>query len=561
MAYKPGIDLPAWRQLSNPVAGTSLITPSVGWWAEDLRNNGFADQNVYFYQSAASIYAYNKSQTGLNDGWFIILSAGFGGAGSAGAGAVFKSVPSLSPTGTLAAGGTTTSVVLSTALPASIGTNQAKGYRVRIIGNAILGNGKVEERTIISNTSGTTPTLVFDPSEPLSTAPVAGDRYEFLTGSVVFLGTGASATAAIFRRYDILTGAVSSLGTTGCIATIPATGNIWEPTDEGFVPANRKCYEGCIIGASTYDVLNVLTGGVKGCLTATGTAATTIIGQAINGDAAVVANQFRNYQIRIVEDTLAPTAVGQRRRIISHTGGASPVYTISSGATNWTVTPSGSVTFCKFVIEPWTDNIIARFGGSATTYNYTLTNNYTGVNTADQWNTTTWAASGSAAQTSGAFGCFAHGLVDDAFHNINPGQFFMIRGSTATRIYDVLDITGAATGAWTNGLVMIGAEGAITSSDQLCSAYNPHTQEGRYLYFFPSSNASTTTNQRPFARFDCANRHLEYFFGIPGVTGSSAFSSRFAWISLYQSATEKVAYYNTGRPLSGTEFFQIELSA
>ena len=97
---------------------------------------------------------------------------------------------------------------------------------------------------------------------------------------------------------------------------------------------------------------------------ATGSAANTITGQASNGDASVVINKFRNYQIRIVEDTAIPTAVGQRRRISSHTAGPSAVYTV---ATNWTVTPSAT---CKFVIENDTDRIIGFFGGSTAIYNY-----------------------------------------------------------------------------------------------------------------------------------------------------------------------------------------------
>ena len=62
-------------------------------------------------------------------------------------------------------------------------------------------------------------------------------------------------------------------------------------------------------------------------------------------------NEYRNFQIRIVEDTVNPTAVGQRRNITSHTAGASPVYTVPA----WTVTPSANA---NFVIENNGDRIL-----------------------------------------------------------------------------------------------------------------------------------------------------------------------------------------------------------
>ena len=70
----------------------------------------------------------------------------------------------------------------------------------------------------------------------------------------------------------------------------------------------------------------------------------------------VLANEYRNFQIRIVQDTVNPTAVGQRRNITSHTAGASPVYTVPA----WTVTPSANAIF---VIENNGDRIL--YWGSA----------------------------------------------------------------------------------------------------------------------------------------------------------------------------------------------------
>lgn len=49
------------------------------------------------------------------------------------------------------------------------------GYKIRVIGKTA---GKVEERFIIGNTGGTTPTVTLD--APLSFTPTATDTYEIL---------------------------------------------------------------------------------------------------------------------------------------------------------------------------------------------------------------------------------------------------------------------------------------------------------------------------------------------------------------------------------------------
>ena len=112
--------------------------------------------------------------------------------------------------------------------------------------------------------------------------------------------------------------------------------------DEQYVPSDRNVGEGYVVGAATYDTAGDW---VKKCLTATATSATSITGQTSGGDVLVKNNYFRNFQIRIVEDTAIPTAVGQRRLITANTGN---VYTVAT----WTVTPSAT---CKFVIENCTD--------------------------------------------------------------------------------------------------------------------------------------------------------------------------------------------------------------
>ena len=133
------------------------------------------------------------------------------GTFGAGAGAVM--MPAQGPRGVLAAGATTTSVVLSTALPAAVAPNQlankgnSNGFKIRIIGNSAGGSGKIEERYIIGNTGGTTPTLYLD--SPLSFTPAAGDAYEIRSGRLYMLSAGTLA-AGCWKYYDIATNSFSA---------------------------------------------------------------------------------------------------------------------------------------------------------------------------------------------------------------------------------------------------------------------------------------------------------------------------------------------------------------
>ncbi|HNM25510.1 MAG TPA: hypothetical protein PKL15_08780, partial [Saprospiraceae bacterium] len=181
-----------------------------------MRSRGYADPNVFSQSLASSvIQTYNP----IIDGWSFQGISTVGGTFGSGIG--WKFVPSQGPSGTLAAGATTTSVVLSSALPAAVEKNQlaargdGKGYIIRIVDNASGASGKIEERRIIGNTSGTTPTIYLD--EPLSFTPTTGSRYEMLSGALYLLTTGASKA---WVRIDVATGAVTTLSTTNLIATV-----------------------------------------------------------------------------------------------------------------------------------------------------------------------------------------------------------------------------------------------------------------------------------------------------------------------------------------------------
>lgn len=556
LTYRDILDFPEWRSLSQAYGHSSsaTATASAGTCiAEDYRCRDYASPLFFFQGATANYLAYYNTKM---DAWGVRnTTMGMGGTFGAGATSVF--CPTFSPNGTLAAGGTVNKVTLSTALPASVVTGQLAnrgdtlGFIVRIIGNAAGSSGKIEERRVIANTSGTTPTIYFD--QPLSFVPALGDRYEFLSGSVLFLNTGVLA-ANQFRRYDILTNSFFSLSTTNLIATVPTTHNQLIVTDEQYVPADRNPGEGYIVGAATYDASGQW---VKSCLTATASAAGTITGQASSGDSAIVANQFRNFQIRIVEDTTNVTAVGQRRRITSHTAGASPVYTLNA---NWTITPSST---CKFVIEHCTDNLIGFMGGTTTIYNYKL-NDYLG-NTANVWDAgTTWTAR-AATIAQGGITWHAFGIpCKTGLEGVrSPGEIISMRG--AGLLYDRFDVTGGATGAWTNGVSLImgnvGFE-IITSAGDYCSfAYNPHTQDGRYVYFIPLGTGGTATIQRPAIRIDSVSGLVEMLGGPKQVSGSTSPGyNNAAFTSVFQDGTTKIAFWSCPRPLSGNaDYIQLML--
>ena len=115
-----------------------------------------------------------------------------------------------------------------------------------------------------------------------------------------------------------------------------------------------------------------------------------------DAERALATNEYRNFQVRIVTDATTPTAVGQRRRISSHTSGATGVFTVAA----WAVTPSSNATF---VIE--NDDKILLFTNQTTVYGCNIT--------ANTWDTSTWAAA-TAARGAGTVCDQAFGIVPDA---------------------------------------------------------------------------------------------------------------------------------------------------
>ena len=207
----------------------------------------------------------------------------------------------------------------------------SNGFKIRIIGNSAGGSGKTEMRYIVGNTGGTTPTLYLD--APLSFTPQAGDAYEIRSGRLYMLSAGTLA-AGCWKYYDIATNSMSAnLPSRTCPrrwAPIPVSCAL----DESYVPFDGDPGEGYLRQPDRHGDRrdeHHRTCGRRRC--------------------GVLLNEYRNFQIRIVQDTVTPTAVGQRRNITSHTAGASPVYTVPA----WTVTPSANAIF---VIENNGDRIL-----------------------------------------------------------------------------------------------------------------------------------------------------------------------------------------------------------
>ena len=506
--FKKVIDTLVWRQIPPmPTAHAAAVNV-----CSDLRNDISRNPFVYQLASAAILNRYNI----ITKGSAFVVSPGLGGTFGAGAASAF--VPSFGLVGTIAAGSTTTSVVLTTALPSAVGINMLAnrggsgeyGYKLRIIDNAAGGSGKTVERYITGNTGGTTPTITV--LSAFGFTPTTGSRYEIVAGRVAMLSAGTLA-ATSWRSFEVATNTLASMTQTNLPATIGTDSSLMV-LDEQYVPFNNSPGDGMIKGAFNYD-----TGVVQRfALTATATAAGTLTGQATLGDAVVVANEYRNFQIRIVEDTTNVTAVGQRRIIASHTAGPSPVYTLG---TNWTVTPSETA---KYVIE-LPNLILLRSSATTTVYTYNYTdatiNNGTNNIVANAWSTTYFGVA-PAANAAGGMWAPSWGIAPDQNRYGRQSFCYFFRGGAAT--LDVLDIAGAITGTWTGAIVYDGSPGALPATGS-GGCYSPFDNEGRMFYM----NLYVASQMSQMYRFDVESRVLSAFTPTDFLqTGAAVVGNRVA---------------------------------
>jgi hypothetical protein len=498
------IDRLMWAQVA-PAPNAHGAATSM---ASDLRSGLSRNPFVYNLISATVLNRFNI----VTKSWNFVQSPAL--AGTFGAGSTSAFAPSLGLVGTIAAGATTSSVTLSTALPTAVGLNMLAnrggsgeyGFKLRLIDTVA---GKTEERYITGNSAGTTPAIQV--LSPFSFTPATGARYEIVAGRLFMLGAGVTA-ANIWRSLEVGSNTLSTgISTTGLPATI-ATDSALMVLDEQYTPYDTLPGEGMVKGAFLYDT------GVEQryALAATAAGASTLTGQATLGDAVVAANEFRNFQIRVVQDTVNPTAVGQRRIIASHTAGPSAVYTLG---TAWAVTPSTSA---KFVIE--LPNL-ALLRSSATntvyTYNYgdATVNNGTNSIAAAAWSTTYFGAA-PAANAAGGMWAPSWGIRPDAGRNARQSFCYFFRGGAST--LDVLDIAGSITGTWTAAVVY---DGAVALTVGSCGCLAPFENEGRMFYL--NIYAASAVNQ--LYRFDCQNRVLSPFTPTDFLqAGTAALGSRMA---------------------------------
>jgi hypothetical protein len=506
--FKKVLDRQMWVQ----VAPATNAHAAGGSFAVDLRNDISRNPFVYQLASATVLNRYNI----VSKSWNFIQSPALAGTFGAGSGAVFA--PSLGLKGSITTGCSTTKIVTSTTIT-NVGVNMLAnrggsgdyGFKIRIIGNSAGGAGKIEERHIIANTSGTTPTLWLN--EALSFTPASGDTYEIIAGRVFLLNAGTLASQS-FKSIEVAANTLTTLTQTNLPATV-GTDFSGLALDEQYVPYDAKPGEGFITGAGTYDVAG--TGTSKACLVATDSADSSLTGQSSGGDSAVLANEYRNFQIRIVEDTAIPTAVNQRCIIASHTPGASPVYTLGAA---WSVTPSATA---KFVIEY--PNILWMRSSATTsvyTYNYsgrTINNGTNSINN-DAVSTTYFGVSANA-MAAGCVSFPSFGIRPDNAKNSRHSYIYQFRGGASSTI-DVFDIAGGTTGSWTAAIVYDGAVNLTTGS---CGNYAPAASEGRFGYL--DSYVASATNQ--IYRFDVKNRVLSSFTPTDWVqSGTAAAGNRIA---------------------------------
>jgi hypothetical protein len=499
------INVPQWRP-SAPAIGASAAGTSM---ACDLRNDTTNTPYNYFLRAATVLERHDPT----TDEWMALSSPGLAGTFGAGAACVFH--PSQGPRGTLAAGATTTSVVLSTALPAAVGVNQLAnrgdgvGFRIRVIGNAAGSSGKIEERTIIANSGGTTPTLILD--SPLSFTPLTGDGYEFMAGRIFMLSAGTLA-AGVWKHYDIVTNSYSgNLATTNLPATI-GTDSSMVALSELHVPNDKTPGEGYF-----------------GQITASASSSTTITGSGLPAD--LRASEYAGFQIRIIQDTTTPTAVGQRRRVTSHTAGASGVFTVPS----FTVTPSATA---KFVIENDDDKIILKSSASTSTFTYNIT--------ANTWDTSTFGVNGGAVGA-GVMLIHAFGTTRDTSGNHRHSFLYCVRGGNLATI-DVLDM---ATNTWANDIVY-GGKGGTLFNTGTCGVYNPVTLGGRFHH------VNLNGGQRNM-RFDVRNRRLDVESYMRYPQGTAVAGDRNSIAFFFDGTTKQAWLYQISS--SSTPMFSIGIQA
>jgi hypothetical protein len=517
--WKAGLDRSPWRPEAPCIALGSAGTAFI----YDQRNNNTRLPFIFFYRSTGILDAFNT----FTGDWLNVTSSLTLATVGAGSCAIFH--PSQGPgvgtlsgsgsIGTISAGSTTT-VTLSTVLLQAVGLNQLAdrgdgiGFRMRVIGMSSGGSGHTNEVTITKNTAGTTPTITFTPA--LDFTPQAGDGYEILSGKVYVLGIGAS---PIIKMLDIGTGYPSSVGLSNTNLPTIGTDSFFLATAEVYISNDRNPGDGFIDNGATYNQA-----GNKACSVTGSPTSITIQAAALTNPSipSLGTNEYRNFQIRIVQDATAPTSVGQRRNITSHTSGNTPTFTVPA----FTVTPS---TAALFVVEQNNDRLLLRTSASTNMYNYSIGGN--------AWDaSTTWAAGGTG-NGAGVMIAPAFGITRDPTGNRLQGQMFVFTGGNNANV-DMFDITAGATGAWTAAIAK-GFGGAVLSTTGTCGCYDPVTLGGQYFHI---STVAASSAAR-MSRFNVLTQTFEAGTYMPYFCGSSVIGQRMAMSYVFDGATKLAVLY------------------
>mgnify|MGYP001765434066 CR=1 FL=1 len=389
---------------------------------------------------------------------------------------------------------TTLKVVTSTVITA-VWTNMLANrwwswdywFKIRIIWKSAW---KVEERYIVWNTAWTTPTLWLD--KALTFTPTTWDTYEILGGNVFMLGAWTLA-ATSFRSFEVSANALTSLSNTNLPATI-GTDSYMRALDEQYWPYNMEPWEGLIKWQFLYDSWTLVD---RYWLTATASWASSLTWQTTLGDAVILANEYRNFQIRVVQDTVNPTAVWQRRIIASHTAWPSPVYTLW---TAWAVTPSANA---KYVIE-YPNLLLLRSSATSVLYVYNYNketiNNGTNNIVTNAWSTTYfWTPSG--AVWAWCMITPSFWIQPDIWRNAKHSIIYFFRGWNTVTV-DTLDIAWAINWTWASTIAY--DWNVVPFNTWAWWDYAPCDNEWRFFYI----NAYVASVNNQIYRFDVQNRVL-----------------------------------------------------
>lgn len=512
---------------------------------------GSSHRDIAMYVTSATVqYIYSHDE----DGWLQIPSAAL--AGTFGAGACGAYSPwSIAYT---ANGGSTTTVTVAAATHNITGS--AVGKTIEFISSGTNTGLRRKVTNVDSQVGNGTITITFDYA--VNTAVLSTHTFRIADGAFFLMSAGTTA-AGSWKRFDKNTRAwQASLSTTnlpaswatdgkavctathenvvangtatsGSTTTIVDTTKSWtvnefvgrwvmivDGTGEGQMveitsnTATTLTFSAITTGADATSVYQVTEGQPAYAIgVATSGSATTVV----NSAKAWTANQWTNYQVRIISGT----GVGQVRTIASNTG---TTLTIAAGAT----IDSTSV----YVIESNDDFIFLLGNNAVTMYRYSISGN--------TWSVVAPTVARGAAPGLGMcadFIGFSSNAVWATENTIRDGRYIYSMRGGAGGLIDRFDIAGgtAGAGAW-EAVTYIGTETFTTGS----SAF----QSGEWLYI-----RKDATNR--FFKYSVV-RNVMFPFCTNTYTDGAALLGQKIWVKSLDSTEEVRWVYslqNTGTAL------------